>query len=315
MPRNWASRTPPPSYRRRIVTPYPDTRPVPTLRRHSGPRAGTQGTGAETTTTIIPHQHPHITPTPSFHPTSRNPDGRGYPLNLPHQRTRAIPRRTPSCRPPSRYPGDGRGYPLNPPHQRTCAIPRRTPSCRPPSRYPGDGRGYPLNPPHQRTRAIPRRTPSCRRRPVPRGRAWLPPQPSTSTYTCHPPANTVVPASPCTPIQGRNPEVRVGQREYDTNRVPPVPATYVCRGGSWSPSQKSQPLICAAPVGPESDICGDVVIETRRKCSIYRRHSDSVEPEIRGNWTYETGSCGRPPGCGAWDRTQPSSPRPSLMSP
>ena len=57
-----------------------------------------------------------------------------------------------------------------------------------------------------------------------------------------------------------------------------------------SPSQKSQPLICAAPVGPESDICGDVVIETRRKCSIYRRHSDSVEPEIRANWTYETGS-------------------------
>ena len=52
------------------------------------------------------------------------------------------------------------------------------------------------------------------------------------------------------------------------------------RATTRSLSQKSQPLICAAPVGPESDICGDVVIETRRKCSIYRRHSDSVEPEI-----------------------------------
>ena len=70
---------------------------------------------------------------------------------------------------------------------------------------------------------------------------------------------------------------------------PPTPLTMDCPA-SWSPSQKSQPLICAAPVGPESNICGDVVIETRRKCSIYRRHSDSVEPEIRGNWTYETGS-------------------------
>ena len=90
-----------------------------------------------------------------------------------------------------------------------------------------------------------------------------------------------------------------------------------------SPSQKSQPLICAAPVGPESDICGDVVIETRRKCSIYRRHSDSVEPEIRGNWTYETGSSTPPSSASAGDapgapsrtsRATTPSPRPTGCS-
>ena len=173
MPKSWAFRTPPPSYRRRIVTPYPDTRPVPTLHRLSGPRAGTQGTGAETPTTVIPHQHPLSPRTPSC-------------------RRRPVPR------------GRARKPPLP-------SSPTNTPT-----NVHVPPRSNTVIPPHK---------------PEPR-RAWLPPQPSTSTYTCHPPANTVVPASPCTPIQGRNPEVRVGQREYDTNRVPPVPATNVCRGGS-----------------------------------------------------------------------------------
>ena len=82
--------TPLPSCRRRNVPPYPDTGPVPRGRarqppqpssptntpspltvvpakeRHPVPRygAGTQGTGAATTTTDIPHQHP-LTPLPS----------------------------------------------------------------------------------------------------------------------------------------------------------------------------------------------------------------------------------------------------------
>ena len=204
MPKSWASRTPPPASRKSNITPYPDTRPVPTLHRvsglrsgtqgsgaatpqpssprhspsppptpphpnpvipapepeprgrarkpplpssptntpspqsrHSTPQAGTQGTGPETTTTIIPYQHP-LTPIPSFRPPSRNPgDGRGNRHN-----------RRPPPTPPyrragvGRYPGDGRGYPLNPPHQRSVPSPgehRRAGV----GRYPGDGRGYP----------------------------------------------------------------------------------------------------------------------------------------------------------------------------
>ena len=107
------------------VIPDPDRGPTPAslwplirdplLSRHSGPRAGTQGTGAETTTTIIPHQHPH-TPLPSIRPPSRNlGDGRGnhhnrHPQPTPPYRRAGV----------GRYPGDGRGYPHKHPKNQTA---------------------------------------------------------------------------------------------------------------------------------------------------------------------------------------------------
>ena len=58
------------------------------------------------------------------------------------------------------------------------------------------------------------------------------------------------------PIQGRNPEVRAGQREYDTNRVPPFPATNVCRGGGmWPPAGVRGVEPHATPVIPSPPYC------------------------------------------------------------
>ena len=65
--------------------PHPST-VVPAKERHPVPRygAGTQGTGAETTTTVIPHQHP-LTPLPSCRRRNVTP----YPVTGPVPRGRA----------------------------------------------------------------------------------------------------------------------------------------------------------------------------------------------------------------------------------
>ena len=81
--------------------PHPST-VVPAKERHPVPRygAGTQGTGAETTTTVIPHQHP-----------------------LPPYRRAGVGTspRTPIR---GRYPGDARGYPHKHPKSQTAHTPK-----------------------------------------------------------------------------------------------------------------------------------------------------------------------------------------------
>ena len=176
MPKSWAFRTRPPSYRRRIVTPYPDTRPVPTLHRLSGPRSRTQG-GAATTTTN--------TPTPSFRTPIRNPrERRGYPPTvIPHQHPLPPYRRAGV----GRYPGDGRGYPDKHPKNQTAHTHSTV--------VPGSD----LTPPrttHQHPPTIPPSfwPPSVipAPDPEPKGAARKPPQPSSPTNTPSP--LTVVPA-------------------------------------------------------------------------------------------------------------------------
>ena len=209
MPKSWAFRTPPPSYRRRIVTPYPDTRPAPTL---------------------------HRLPDPDPEPKGR----RGYPPTRPHQRTRPI---DPSFRHSGPRAGTQGGAATPQP-----SSPRHSPSPQPltghplhPSfrrgRNPGDTRKPPLNhhPP------VVHLHPSFRT-PIRNPGARLPPQPS-STSTLHVPSPGehrlsgagVEPHQTCHPRYFRapiNPEVRVGQREYDTNRVPPLSRPQTCVGAA-----------------------------------------------------------------------------------
>ena len=95
-----------------------------------------------------------------------------------------------------------------------------------------------------------------------------------------------------------------GRRGYGAalgSHAPPRPVP--CRGDPLlkpvsDPRHPTQNVMCRACRSEESKASyGDPRDpQPRRKCSIYRRHSDSVEPEIRGNWTYETGSLWSPDG-------------------
>ena len=200
-----------------VIPGFPPPSSPTSLLRHPRPRSGTYAL-----VILAPDPKPIIPP--SFRPSSRYPwAGRGNHHNHhpphPHPST-VVPAK--ERHPVPRYGAGTQGTGAATPQP---SSPRHSPS---PlyrragvGRYPGDGRGKhhyrhpPPTPPHRhstrkpvpRERARlppqpststytchPRRTPSCRRRPVPRGRARQPPQPSTSTYTCHPPANTGVPA-------------------------------------------------------------------------------------------------------------------------
>ena len=172
-------------------SPYP-------LHRHTGPRSGTQGTGAATPSTLIPHQHPLSTtpvipdPDPVPRGRARKPQQPSYPTNTPSPPL-------PSFRPPSRNPGARAGnhhnarrrqpspYPLprltaprcgthggararkpTQPSSPTNTPSPPLPSFRPPSRNPGARARQPPHPP----------SPSSYRRknvtPVRRVRVWPP---------------------------------------------------------------------------------------------------------------------------------------------
>ena len=110
--------------------PRPTTRQSGAIARHSGRRSGTQGTGAATTTTIIPRQHPPtVLPHPDAVPTV-GPGRRTRPHHS-HVTTTTNPLSpTPSYRTPMRYPRWGPGGA----HARTThtSLPPQTPS--PPNR-------------------------------------------------------------------------------------------------------------------------------------------------------------------------------------
>ena len=137
MPKSWAFRTAPPSYRPRIVTPYPDTRPEPTLHRLSGGgRHPVRRFGAGTQGARLPPQPSSPRHSPSPQPLT------GHPLQ-PSFRCGAWNRTQTSSSPtpPSVIPDpdpEPRGARL-PPNRRPSATLRRphspSPHCHPEPPY------------------------------------------------------------------------------------------------------------------------------------------------------------------------------------
>ena len=148
--------------------------------RHSGPRSGTQGTGAATTTTIIPHQHP---PTVLPHPDA-------VPTVGPGRRTRPhhshVTTTTNPLSPPPSSPTLARH-----PRPRSGTFPRVIPDPDPEPR--GRARQPPLPSSLTNTPQPSYRTPMRYPRWGPGGaharttHTSLPSQPAISTYTCHHP--------------------------------------------------------------------------------------------------------------------------------
>ena len=139
-------------------------RDTPSTSRHPRPRSGTYAR-------VILAPDPGPTTFPSFRPPSRYPwAGRGnHHLPHPHPST-VMPakERHPVPRYGAGTQGARRGYPPTLISHQHPLTPYRRAGV---GRYPGARRGYH----HNRHPPPPPPLPSCRRRPVPRGRARLPP--------------------------------------------------------------------------------------------------------------------------------------------